>query len=158
MNGQPPNGAPREPRLPVMNPQERMVWLASHRAPPYFRLVTTAEMSILEVQLRRAAVYESEFRSTIVELDRWGYWKEFPDVRTAASTAAFDARRHERATKAAIERLEKTIPFLDLLISEDDSPTRRIDLLNERAALSETLAFLKAQDAARVEIKPEAKT
>lgn len=128
-----PNG--QGPRLPIMNPQERMVWLASHRAAPYYRLITVAEMAILEGQIRRAMVYESEFKEIVKILDAHGYWQDRPDVRTAVSDAVVDARRFQIGMMKAIEDI---IKYLE---SNTGDPERF-------EALRPTLSFLRAQNQA----------
>ncbi len=47
------NQPPAKPILPDMTPEEREIWLISHRAPDNMRLVSDLELHTIESQLRR---------------------------------------------------------------------------------------------------------
>lgn len=157
-----PNDAPPPPMPPASwNPQERGVWLVSHRAPSNMRLVTINEITMLEGHCQRGLAVQLEIDTAAKELDSFGYWQDYPGIAPACKAAAFDARRYERATTAAIERLDKSLPFLNGLaeqIAKLGMPKETFpmigDLISETYELGEALKFLKAQ-AAATPPKPE---
>lgn len=140
-----PNGSPKPV---VWTPQERMIWLNSHNCPPHYRLCTTSEIGILEQQFKRAIVLDKEFAALVHVLNYWDYWTQFPDVRTAVTNAAFDARKLARAADKAEETIADALQVFALLAADHPNFAARADALAVRANLEDTLKFIRDQKAA----------
>lgn len=140
------------------SPEQRARWLASKGAPPHFRLTTVNEVNrVAEACLtgeRINILMRSLLDSVRDMLIVYGYLEttaKIQDAIPAVGQAGFDARRFERATTAAIERLESTEKFLKLLATQSQTPANTIDIAGEVSAVSFTLAFLRAQRDAKLD-------
>lgn len=107
-NNVPPGSNP-DPRRGDMTPIERQLWLKLRNAPPNMLLVTQEEFAAIHNQMQRALALDAECKAAIDELDAYGYWLTEPDLKNAAGSAAFDARRYERATTHAIGVLQRVV-------------------------------------------------
>lgn len=134
-------------------PVERDLWLKLRGAPADWRIITVDEASkmqqAIEHDARRLMALDMETRAAIAQLDSFGYWEGEPDLKNAAGAAAFDARKFERATIWAIERIEKNIAFLNLMAEHSQTPVNMIDIAVEITLMSSTLKTLCAQRDAR---------
>lgn len=142
---------PSKPLPPV----ERDLWLKLRGAPPDWRIITVDEATQMQLAIehdaRKLMALDAEMKAAIGQLDSFGYWTSEPDLKNACASAAFDARRYERATSAAIMTLEGTEKFLALLATHSQTPVHMIDIATEAAAVASTLKFLRAQSEARRE-------
>jgi hypothetical protein len=152
-DNQPPFSANKE-----WTPEEKMLWLVSKGAPPHFRLTTVAEINRISVACEAGETRNRQMTAILTLaaqlLEERGYMEpraSLTQVAKAAGQAAFDARRFERATTTAIERIEKTLEFLKLLCEHSQTPVHMIDVASEAAALYETHKFLIAQRDAKWE-------
>ncbi len=145
----PPNGnSPgHKPLVNVWRPEERMVWLAAKGCPPFYRLVTVAEMSILQASFTRGQILEDHFKRTAETLDKWGYWQDFPDILHAANAAAFDARRYYRSQERAEHAIAIALQVYELLAAGHPDFAGRSDALQVRDELASALAFIRLQRA-----------
>jgi hypothetical protein len=139
------------PKLPPMTPSERQLWLVSHRAPPDMLLVTQAEFFALRQQLERAIAIESEGRGAVAALDSFGYWQGNTTLPEVCADVAFDARRYERATNHAIETVNIALSTCQALAAYVDDEAGDLVIQELADKLGETLAFLRAQAAAKRE-------